>query len=76
MESKELTPEDLFCSYFSGEKSFDEMFKDLADLFIYKPKEPTISQLKKWIKHCKNPLEKKQLERKLNELYKERKKCK
>lgn len=34
----------------------------------------TISSLKKRIKHCRNPLEKKNLERQLNGLYKERKK--
>lgn len=38
------------------------------------PQDQSISQFKKMIKYCKNPLEKKQLERKLNELYKERKK--
>lgn len=34
----------------------------------------TVSSLKKRIKHCKNPMEKKNLERQLNGLYKERKK--
>ena len=34
----------------------------------------TVSSLKKRIKHCKNSLEKKDLERQLNSLYKERKK--
>lgn len=33
----------------------------------------TVSSLKKRIKHCKNPLEKKNLERQLNGMYKERK---
>ena len=33
----------------------------------------TVSSLKKRIKHCRNPLEKKNLERQLNDLYKERK---
>lgn len=36
----------------------------------------TVSQLKKQIKHCKNPLEKRSLEKQLNRLYKERKKQK
>ena len=39
----------------------------------FKPVE-TVSSLKKRIKHCKNPMEKKNLERQLNQLYKEMKK--
>lgn len=35
-----------------------------------------ISNLKKQLKYCKNPMEKKKLEKQLNELYKERKKKK
>lgn len=34
--------------------------------------EPTISQIKNDIKHCKNPIELKKLNRQLNELYKTR----
>lgn len=37
-------------------------------------KQDTISSLKKRIKYCKNPIEKKNLERELNDLYKKRKK--
>lgn len=37
-------------------------------------KQDTISSLKKRIKYCKNPLEKKNLEKELNDLYKKRKK--
>lgn len=36
-------------------------------------KQDTISSLKKRIKYCKNPIEKKNLERELNDLYKKRK---
>ena len=36
-------------------------------------KQDTISSLKKRIKYCKNPIEKKNLERELNDLYKNRK---
>ena len=36
-------------------------------------KQDTISSLKKRIKYCKNPIEKKNLERELNNLYKNRK---
>ena len=36
-------------------------------------KQDTISSLKKRIKYCKNPLEKKNLEKELNDLYKNRK---
>ena len=36
-------------------------------------KEEDISSLKKQIKYCKNPMQKKQLEKKLNEAYKKRK---
>lgn len=47
--------------------------------YYQKPKlslDITVSQLKKQIKHCKNPLEKRNLEKQLNGLYKERKKQK
>lgn len=37
-------------------------------------KQDTISSLKKRIKYCKNLIEKKNLERELNDLYKKRKK--
>lgn len=47
--------------------------------YYQKPKlslDITVSKLKKQIKHCKNPLEKRNLEKQLNGLYKERKKKK
>lgn len=46
----------------------------LEDLVEQVPSSNTVSSLKKRIKHCKNPMEKKDLERQLNRLYKERKK--
>lgn len=48
-----------------------------VEFFAYTPEfkaTDTVSSLKKRIKHCRNPLEKKNLERQLNGLYKERKK--
>lgn len=38
--------------------------------------EPSIDQLKRQIKHCKNPMELKQLNRQLNEAYKDKKRKK
>lgn len=46
----------------------------LEDLVEQVPSSNTVSSLKKRIKHCKNPMEKKDLEQQLNRLYKERKK--
>lgn len=49
----------------------------LAELFReqdVQTQNDTISSLKKRIKYCKNPLEKRDLEQQLNQLYKERKK--
>lgn len=44
-----------------------------AETVILVPtKEETISDLKKQIKHCKNHMERKKLEQKLNALYKKR----
>lgn len=51
-----------------------ELLEKLSDLynklFIY-PQE-SISNLKKRIKYCKNPMERKKLQQELNQLYKER----
>lgn len=46
----------------------------LEDLVEQVHSSNTVSSLKKRIKHCKNPMEKKDLERQLNGVYKERKK--
>ncbi len=45
----------------------------LKDCNIYQTKRDDISSLKKKIKYCKNPMEKKKLEQELNLLYKKRK---
>lgn len=46
----------------------------IATSFYDEPKRESISSLKKQIKNCKNPMELKTLNRKLNQLYKDRKK--
>lgn len=51
-------------------KEFD-LLEDLA--VISEPPKQDISTLKKRIKYCKNPMEKKKLEQELNALYKEQK---
>ncbi len=51
-------------------KEFD-LLDDLA--FVPEPPKQDISTLKKRIKYCKNPMEKKKLEQELNALYKEQK---
>lgn len=56
-----------------------DMLLTVNEGYYQKPKlslDITVSQLKKQIKHCKNPLEKRNLEKQLNGLYKERKKQK
>lgn len=57
---------------FADSESLAEWCKQTAPE-LFKPVD-TVSSLKKRIKHCKNPMEKKNLERQLNGLYKERKK--
>ena len=47
-----------------------ELFREQDD----QTQKDTISSLKKRIKYCKNPMEKRDLEQQLNRLYKERKK--
>ena len=51
-------------------KEFD-LLEDLA--LVPEPPKQDISTLKKRIKYCKNPMEKKKLEQELNALYKEHK---
>ena len=51
-------------------KEFD-ILEDLA--VVSEPPKQDISTLKKRIKYCKNPMEKKKLEQELNALYKEQK---
>lgn len=60
---------------------FEDLLKtakelDLLDDLVLVPEPPKqdISTLKKRIKYCKNPMEKKKLEQELNALYKEHKK--
>jgi F420-0:gamma-glutamyl ligase-like protein len=49
-----------------------ELSDSFEDIYLTIPQEPTIEQLKKQIKHSKNPLEVKMLNKKLNELYKKK----
>lgn len=48
-----------------------DLLEDLA--LVTEPPKQDISTLKKRIKYCKNPMEKKKLEQELNALYKEHK---
>lgn len=61
---------DLFEDLLKAAKEFD-LLDDLA--LIPEPPKQDISTLKKRIKYCKNPMEKKKLEQELNALYKEHK---
>jgi len=49
---------------------------ELDDLADFEPKEESISSIKKQIKNCKNPMQLRELNRRLNELYKGRKRNK
>lgn len=51
-------------------------FMTLIDESTFEPPKEDISSLKKRIKHCKNPMEKKKLQQELNALYKEQKRRK
>lgn len=62
---------DLFEDLLKTAKEFD-LLDDLA--LVPEPPKQDISTLKKRIKYCKNPMEKKKLEQELNALYKEQKK--
>lgn len=61
---------DLFEDLLKPAKEFDRL-DDLA--LVPEPPKQDISTLKKRIKYCKNPMEKKKLEQELNALYKEHK---
>lgn len=61
---------DLFEDLLKPAKEFD-LLDDLA--LVPEPPKQDISTLKKRIKYCKNPMEKKKLEQELNALYKEHK---
>lgn len=64
---------DLFEDLLKAVKEFD-LLDDLA--LAPEPPKQDISTLKKRIKYCKNPMEKKKLEQELNALYKEHKRNK
>lgn len=66
MKLKELL--ESMITYPSLSEALDEICNKVQS------KQDTISSLKKRIKYCKNPIEKKNLERELNDLYKKRKK--
>ena len=51
-------------------------FMTLIDETTFEPQKEDISSLKKRIKYCKNPMEKKMLQQELNALYKEQKRRK
>lgn len=61
---------DLFKDLLKAVKEFD-LLDDLA--LAPEPPKQDISTIKKRIKYCKNPMEKKKLEQELNALYKEHK---
>ena len=61
---------DWFEDLIKTAKEFD-LLNDLA--LVTEPPKQEISTLKKRIKYCKNPMEKKKLEQELNALYKEHK---
>lgn len=72
-EYKDLKVEsqgDWFKDLLKPAKEFD-LLDDLA--LVPEPPKQDISTLKKRIKYCKNPMEKKKLEQELNALYKEHK---
>lgn len=51
-------------------ENMSELFKELSTIDDIKP---NIPELKKRIKYCRNPMEKKKLQRELNQAYKEQK---
>lgn len=53
-----------------GLKDMNELFEKLSNVDDIKP---DIPQLKKRIKYCRNPMEKKKLQQELNQAYKEQK---
>ena len=65
--------------YFNDGTAFPtyELLEKMSDLLNQEsPSQPDISFLKKRIKYCKNPMEKKKLQQELNALYKEQKRRK
>lgn len=65
--------------YFNDGSAFPtcELLEKMSDLYNNDLLlQPDISSLKKRIKYCKNPMEKKQLQQELNALYKEQKRRK
>lgn len=54
-----------------GLEDMSELFRELSTIDDIKP---TIPELKKRIKYCRNPMEKKKLQQELNQAYKEQKK--
>lgn len=56
--------------------SLAEMYANCNDAYDEMDNDKKIKLLKKSIKYCRNPLEKKELEKQLNKAYKERKKQK
>ena len=73
-QSKIEIPNELKCVYNSKE-SLEDSLQELSDLATDSDDfSSNIPDLKKRIKYCKNPLERKNLERQLNAAYKEMKK--
>ena len=65
--------------YFNDGTAFPtcELLEKMSDLLNQEsPSQPDISFLKKRIKYCKNPMQKKKLQQELNALYKEQKRRK
>lgn len=65
--------------YFNDGTAFPtcELLEKMSDLLnLESPLPPNISSIKKRIKYCKNPMEKKKLQQELNALYKEQKRRK
>lgn len=78
-DTKDFDEEDLknIVKYVFGEDNFEPLVETLKKLSEAGEREDNqslnISQLKKRIKYCRNPLEKQSLQRELNTLYKKRK---
>lgn len=63
-------------SYLYGTQADTTILDELTTKAQQEPPVRDIPWLKKQVKHCKNPMEKKQLEKELNEAYKEKKRRK
>lgn len=68
-----LNEEILNCNSALTLEELNKMFSEIDTENIDKFDVESISNIKKRIKYCKNPMERKQLEQKLNVLYKEQK---